>query len=228
MLQCSAFIAARRELLHVAVVGEPGKPIEIQTREAISRAVAEIERAGLPAGHIIRSRLWARDVETRAAASATRLEVLAGQRRAASSSFIDPQRLPTGSDMAIDLYALVTKAAPDSKTIREYDPTIAPPQFVTLDRLLVLSGDTDRSTGLEAQMASIRTKLDRTLAAGGGSCDQAISVSVFLARRLPAGAGRSAFASHFPDVRCPLMLTTVDGYSHPEKLVEIEMTADLA
>jgi enamine deaminase RidA (YjgF/YER057c/UK114 family) len=227
MLATTTMITSRYEMLHVAVAGERGRPVETQARDAIERAVAEVERAGLPAGHIVRSRLWARDAAARQTASNVRLKALAGQRRAASSSFIDPQRLPAGSDMMIDLYALVSRAGADAKTIREYDPPIAPPQLVVLDGLLVLSGDTDRSHSLEQQMMSIRAKIDGSLAAGGGSWAKVVSIAAFLARRLPAGAGRAALAAHFPVDRCPVIVTPVDGYSNPEKLVEIEVTAYL-
>jgi enamine deaminase RidA (YjgF/YER057c/UK114 family) len=228
MHHVTTFVAGRRELLQVSVAGEPGVPIEAQARRAIERAVAEVEAAGLPAGHIVRSRLWARDSAARAAASDARLAVLAGPRRAASSSFIDPARLPAGVDMAIDLVALSSRAAHGAKVIREYAPPIAPPQLVVLDGLLVLSGDTDRSPGLERQMASIRAKLDATLEAGGGRWEQAISIAVYLSRQLPDGAGRRAFEACFPFTHCTRTFTHVDGYSNPEKLVEIEVTADLA
>lgn len=228
MLHTSSIVIAGRELMHVAVAGTPGKPVEAQSREAITRAVEDIGRAGLPERHIVRSRLFARDAAARQAASNARLDVLAGERRAASSSFIDPQRLAAGSDMMIELYALVARAGAGPKVIAEYRPPIAPPQFVVLDGLLVLSGDTDRSPGLEQQMASIRAKLDRSLAEGGGRWEQVHSVSVFLARRLPAGAGRAAFAAHFPSLGCPVAFSVVDGYSNAEKLVEVEVTADLA
>lgn len=227
MLATTTFSAGGREILHVAVAGEPGRPIEGQSHDAIARAVAEVERAGLPAGHIVRSRLWGRDAAARQTAGDARLAVLAGQRRAASSSYIDPGRLPAGADMAIDLYALVSRAPADAKMIREYDPVIAPPQLVLLDGLLVLSGNTDRSDTLEQQMTTIRAKIDASLAAGGGSWEQVVSISAYLARRLPPGAGRTALARHFPVERCPLVVSTVDGYTNPEKLVEIEVTADL-
>lgn len=227
MLATTTFAAHGREIFHVAVAGEPGRPIAAQSRDAIARAVAEVERAGLPAGHIVRSRLWGRDAAARQSGGDARLEVLSGQRRGASSSYIDPGRLPAGADMAIDLYALVSRAPADAKIIREYDPVIAPPQLVLLDGLLVLSGNTDRSDTLEQQMTVIRGKIDRSLEAGGGSWAQVISISAYLARRLPAGDGRTALAKHFPVDRCPLVVSTVDGYTNPEKLVEIEVTAEL-
>lgn len=228
MHHATTTVLGRRELLHVSVAGEPGQSIEVQSRRAIERAVTEIEKAGIGAGRIVRSRLWARDAAARATASNVRLEVLAGNRRAASSSFIDPERLPAGVGMAIDLYALSSGSAAAAKLIREYDPPIAPPQFVLLDDLLVLSGDTDRSPGLGQQMASIRAKLDATLAAGGGSWERVVSVAVFLARRLPPGAGRQAFEACFPFTHCQRTFTVVDGYSNAEKLVEIEVAAELA
>ena len=40
-------------------------------------------------------------------------------------------------------------------------------------------------------------------------------------------AARAALSANFGGVRCPMTITTVEGYSHPEKLVEIEVTVDL-
>jgi len=228
MMHRTSLIAGNRELLHVAVGGSPGAPVKTQAREAISRAVAEIELAGLPAGHIVRSRLWGRDAEARRIGSDMRLEVLAGARRGASSSYIDSERLPAGVDVMIELYALRSAAAADAKRIVEYDPEIPPPRFVVLDGLLVLSGDTDRSEGIEAQLTNIRAKLDATLAAGGGSWERVISMSVHLAKRLLPGIGRAMLTAKLPPLRCATSISTVEGYSNPEKLVEIELTADLS
>ena len=227
MIHRTSIVSSKRELLHVAVAGTAGQATEAQSRDAIARAVAEVELAGIPAGHIVRSRLWGRDAEARQIASNVRLEILGGLRRGASSSFVDGERLPAGIAMMIELYALRSGTPADAKKIVEYAPPIAPPMLVVLDGLLVLSGDTDRSDGIEAQMASIRGKLDASLAAGGGRWDQVVSMSVFMAKRLAPGFGRAALSASFPGIGCPVTISTVDGYSHPETLVEIEVTADL-
>jgi len=219
--------AGTRELFEISVSGEPAGSVEVETKAAIALGFRVLKEAGFAPEHIVRSRLWARDAEARRCASDTRRTELAGLLRGASASFCHAERLPENSTMMIDLMALRTNAAADSKIIREYEPPIVPPQFVVLDGMVFLSGNTDQSPTFAEQLRTIRGKIEDGLRNAGASRDQMMQVCVFLSTSLDPRTARGQIAAEFGELSCPLEVTSVSGFSAPEKLVEIEVTADL-
>lgn len=212
------------ELFQVSVAGEPAETPDDESKLAIRRALAELARAGIAESRIVRSRLWARDAATRRIASDMRIAELAGERRGASASLIDPDRLPPGSSMAIDVVALAAGGDED-KIVQEYAPPIAPPMFVVAGGLVFLSGNTDTAPRFEDQLAAIYAKIMRSLGEAGCHWPDVVGATAFVAKSLDGPAARAALYKRFPDVAAPWTITTVAGFSAPEKLVEIEVTA---
>jgi enamine deaminase RidA (YjgF/YER057c/UK114 family) len=175
----------------------------------------------------VRSRLFARDREARSRASDRRRVLLVGARRASSSSFCDAERLALDARMSIDLVAMRPRDG-DAKIVREYEPAIAPPMFVTLDGLVFLSGVTDTTPGLPAQILAIRRSIEASLEAAGARLSAAGLVSVFLAKEEDPGHALRLIDEAFGPMECPLTLSSVEGYSAPQKRVEIEITAATA
>ncbi len=188
---------------------------------AFDAALAEIAAHGAPEPQIIRSRIWARDADLRRIASDARLKALAGQRRAASASFIAPERMPAGADVVIDV---VSVGSAERKTIHEYDPAIAPPMFVKLDGLIFVSGNTDISPAFNQQLERICGNIGRSLTTAGAGWKNIIRVDAFISKSLDWERARADIAARFP---AGLSMTTVEGYSAAEKLVELEVTASL-
>lgn len=218
--------AGDRELFQVSVAGAGGGDLAAQSRAAIETALDEIGKAGFVAGHIVRSRLWARDAAARTAASDVRRALLAGDKRGGSASFFDPERMAAGSDMAIDILAL--RAPADArKRVVEYDPPIAPPLFVALDGMVFLSGNTDISPAFADQVARIGGKIERALGQAGAAVPQVVALSAFVAKSVDPAAARAAIAQRLPGLACPIEIASVAGFSAPEKLIEIETAADL-
>jgi enamine deaminase RidA (YjgF/YER057c/UK114 family) len=213
-----------RDLFSVSVSGQAEGAVEDETDRAIATAMAEIEAAGFSPDHLVRSRLFARDREARSRASDRRRVLLVGARRASSSSFCDAERLAVDARMSIDLVAMRPRDG-DAKIVREYEPAIAPPMFVTLDGLVFLSGVTDTTPGLPAQILAIRRSIGASLEEAGARLSAARLVSVFLAKEEDPGHALRLIDEAFGPMACPLTLSSVDGYSAPEKRVEIEVTA---
>lgn len=216
-----------RDLLTVSVAGrrEDGD-VAAQSRAAIARGLAALGDAGFAPDHILRSRLWARNAAARAAASDERRALLSGGKRGGSASFFDDERFADGGDMIIDMIAL--RAPPAArKTIVEYDPPIAPPLFVALDGMVALSGNTDVSPAFADQIERIGDKIDRTLDKAGAAWSQVVTLSAFVAKSIDPAVARAAIAARFPRLTCPIDISSVVGFSAPEKLIEIETTADL-
>lgn len=216
---------AGREMFSVSVTGDGQGTPEEETERVIATAIAEIEAAGYGRDHIVRSRLFARNAEMRARASDCRRALLVGPLRGSSSSFCDAERLPGHARMSLDLSAIRPRDPQARKIVREYEPVIAPPMFVALDRLVFLSGLTDTMPSLADQVPAIAQAIRHSLRQGGSKITAAKSLRVFLAKSEDPAQAMKLIAAEFPDLPCPIWLTTVDGYSAPEKRIEIEVTA---
>ena len=105
---------------------------------------------------------------------------------------------------------------------------IAPPRYVTLDGLVFLSGITDVTPGLAAQVGAIRVAIDQSLSMAGTRMAQAKIMSVFLAREEDPREALQLIDKHFADCPVTPVLTQVGGYSAPEKRIEIEISASLS
>jgi enamine deaminase RidA (YjgF/YER057c/UK114 family) len=216
-----------REAFFIGVVGDGAGSIEQESDAALTRAISEVERAGFTREMVVRSRLFARDTATRQGASDVRRAMLVGDLRGGSSSFSDAERLPKGSRCIMELTAIKPQSSGAKKAVREYDPPIAPPMFATFDGLVILSGNTDVSDTFEAQLDVIRGKVDSSLKAAGSSLDKAVAISAFMSRKVEYAKGSKQVKDKFSPAKCPIVFTTVEGYSSPEKLIEIEVTARL-
>lgn len=209
----------------VSVTATPGSETQAQARAAIEVALKEIHIAGFDPGHIMRSRLWCRDANSRRAASDVRRDMLTGDLRAASASFIDADGLPPGADVRASLLACSANRQGSRKSVREYEPAITPPMFAALGELVFLSGNTDESPHFHTQVAQIRGKIDASLAAAGASLRDAIAFDAHVARRIDMAAAIERIHAQFAEAPCALTLHSVDGFSAPAKLLEIEITA---
>ena len=226
MHQMSLTNLGGREHLVVNVTGSGGGSIADEAQRAMSSAFNLIEDAGFSTVNIVRSRIFARDANARRIASDLRVEMLKGALRAASSSYIDPARLPEGVNVAVDLIA-ARAPAETQKIAREYEPPIAPPMFVRLGDMIYVSGCTDTSDGFDPQIANIRTYIARNLDAAGAAWSNVIGVNAHVSRTIDLGEAWIKLNGLFTDLAGPMTLSPVDGYSAPEKLIEIEATARL-
>lgn len=216
-------ILAGREFLHVSVAGQPAQSPRQESRKAIEDALAAISDAGFSTQALIRSRLFARDAQLRRIASDVRLETLVGPLRSASSSYVDARRLPPQSSMSIDLVAMRANADAQ-KLVREYEPQIAPPMFVTLDGMAYLSGVTDMSDDFDAQLVCIRDTIKQSVQLAGGDVGAIVNIDAHISRAVNVDHAWRAIGSLFPAYNASISLTQVDGYSAPQKLVELETT----
>jgi enamine deaminase RidA (YjgF/YER057c/UK114 family) len=161
----------------------------------------------------------------RSRASDCRRALLIGPLRGSSSSFCDAERLPGHARMSLDLMAIRPRDPQARKVVRDYEPAIAPPMFVSLDRMVFLSGLTDTMAALDDQIPAIAQAIRHSLRQAGSKITAAKRVDVFLAKSEDPARAMKLIAAEFPDLPCPLGLTTVEGYSAPEKRIEIEVTA---
>lgn len=214
-----------REFVELSCEGDGHGTATEEARAVFHRMTAELASFGLSLNHVIRTRLWGRDRPSRDSGSDVRFEVLAGQARAASSSYIAPERFERReARVALDLVALKTPAAP-AKQIRENEPPRKPLRYLTVGELVVVSGMTCQLPTLEAQLADILPRIGAALKEAGSDWNKVARLDCYLHRsQSPADldAGIARWTTAAP---AKLEIGFVDGYSAEHKLIEIETTA---
>lgn len=214
-----------REFIELSVEGDGLGTATQETQRIFGRMAEQLGQFGLTLDHVVRTRLWGRDRASRDAGSEVRFATLAGGARAASSSYIAPERFENpAARVALDLLALKTSPAP-VKSIRENDPPRTPIRYLTIDSLVVLSGMTCQRPGLDEQLADILPRIGSALTEAGTGWNKVARMSCYLHRSqspdaLKAGIGRWTTAAP-----AELEIAFVDGFSAAHKLIEIETTA---
>ena len=198
-----------------------GSPFD-QTRDVLERMDLELRKEETTLLGTVRTRLWARDAGARNRGSRARVEVLSGGARSASSSYIAPDHLKTSADIAIDLVAM-KPAKGLQKTLVEYDPPIVPLRYLVYGPLVHLSGVTSVKATLAEQAAEVLQAISGSLEHAGTSWDKVVKVSFHLLRGESQAEMERLFGNRAPNAEIDYAL--VDGYSTPDKRVEIEVTA---
>lgn len=193
-----------------------------QARDVLERMDLELRKEETSLVGTVRTRLWARDAGGRTRGSRARVEVLSGDARSASSSYIAPDHFQTNADIAIDLVAM-KPAKGLEKMLVEYDPPQIPLRYVTYGPLVHLSGVTSEKATLAEQVADIVQAIGGSLSDAGTSWDNVVKVSIYLQRNESQAELEKLFGSQAPNAELDHAL--VDGYSAPDKRVEIEITA---
>ncbi len=214
-----------REYVYLSGEGRTGADATAQARDVFSRFEGALKGLGLSLDNTVRTRIIARDRQSRTDASDVRQQALAGQKRAAGSSYIWPDRFDGQALSSIDLVAVRPSKANLVKTLVEYDPPINPVRYHVYDGMAYLSGVTSIVSGLANQVADIVPRLTESLAMAGSSWDRVVRLSFFMHRSQDVDVLRQAFddCAKAPNAQCEI--TFVDGFSAVEKLLEVETTA---
>ena len=213
-----------QEFVALSDEGRSGGSAHDQTRDILERMDLALRREETSLIGTVRTRLWARDVDARNRGSRARVDFLTEYARSASSSYIAPDHFESSASVAIDLVAM-KPASGMSKVLVEYDPPMVPLRYVIYGPLVHLSGVTSVLATLPAQVAEILPKLEGSLTAAGSSWAQATKVSFYVQRDASVDEMKALFAASVTAPNAELDFQVVDGYSAPDKLVEIEVTA---
>jgi enamine deaminase RidA (YjgF/YER057c/UK114 family) len=197
-----------------------------QTRDIFERMDLELRKEEVSLLGTVRTRLWARDADSRNRGSRARLEMLTDSARSASSSYIAPSHFETSANIAIDLIAM-KPASGLTKTLKEYDPPAVPLRYGIYGPLVYLSGVTSEKATLANQAKEILSRINESLTDSGSSWEQAIKISFYLQRDESQDEMANVFAATVAAPNAELEYAFVDGYSAPGKRVEIEVTATL-
>lgn len=214
-----------REFIELSCEGDGHGTATDEAHAVFRRMAEELSQFGLTLDHVIRTRLWGRDPASRDAGSVVRGQTLVGGARAASSSYSTAERFenPRGR-IALDLVALKTIPAP-RKTIRENEPPRLPIRYMTIGDLVVLSGMTSQLPTLDAQLANILPRIGSALQEAGSDWSKVGLMSCYLHRSQSPEALKAGLAKWTTAAPAKLEIGFADGYSAPDKLIEIETTA---
>lgn len=204
--------------------GVGGSDATEATRRILTTFSTGLAPFGLTLDDAVRTRLWARDRESRDLGSAERRRILSGQARAASSSYIAPDHFASGGPVALELLAL--KPPPASpKVCREFEPPRVPVRYVIYGAVVFLSGVTAVLPTLTEQVEAIVRSITDSLREAGSAWNKVAEAGFYLRRRESVERLRACFGD-LVQADIPLReYVTVDGYSTEGKLIEIEVTA---
>jgi enamine deaminase RidA (YjgF/YER057c/UK114 family) len=214
-----------REFVALSCEGKAGLVTPEQTQDIFRRFDEELRSMGLSLENTVRTRLWARDRQSRNLASNERLKVLSGKARSASSSYIAPGHFDSDARVALNLLAMRPSRPGLERILKEYDPPIVPLRYLIYDSVVFLSGVTAVLPTLVHQMANILPRITDSLRDAGSSWDKAVKVSFFLHRSQKLETLNEFFRKHVRSEIPQMEYGFVDGYSAEGKLIEIEVTA---
>jgi enamine deaminase RidA (YjgF/YER057c/UK114 family) len=232
-MRTTLYPAFGHEFISISGESHPGLPPDEAARDLFARCTTELQAHGLSLDDTVRTRLWGRDRAARDGGSGARVQLLSGKARAASSSYISPRHFDSAGAVAVDLWAMRGAA---QKTVKEYDPPIVPPRYIVTGGLVFLSGVTWDTGTLDEQLDAILPRIEGALQDAGASWAQVVTLSCFLHRSQTVQALRTgllrvlgAARGILPGGAAPVEIaySSVDGYSTPGKLIEIETTAVL-
>ncbi|MBM2811413.1 MAG: hypothetical protein HW416_2172 [Chloroflexi bacterium] len=209
-----------------------GKNAEEQAQDVFRRMDDELRGLGLSLENTVRTRLWARDRDSRSTASQVRVKTLSGRSRASSSSFIAPPAFDSESLVAFDLIAMRPSRPDTEKAIVEYDPPKVPCRYVTQDSFVFLTGEEAKrmitSPDLAVQLEEIISLLGSSLTMAGATWNEAFLVSCFL-RRDQSPGDLKKYLHQYLQADVPLVeCEVVDNYASQGGLLEVEVTARIA
>src|SRR5262245_58364329 len=212
--------------VYLNIVGEPGRSPEQQALGLFARAKTELTAHGLALDHnVVRSRVFGRTRLDRGLASAARSAAFVGQARAATSSFISPPHCG-GADVALDLYAMVAPPAGAPRRVTEMEPLQPFIRHLVWGPFVFHAGMTnEHAPTLQDQCAEILPRAGARLAENTCDWSTVVRVSLYRHRGETVEAALAACRAAAPVPLEHAEVEFVDGYSRPNKLIEIEITA---
>ncbi len=206
-----------------AVAGSPSyRPADEGMDDILHRIEEAINILDFSLDDTVRTRLWARDRESRNLGSQIRSKRMVEGARSSSSSYIAPAHLDSDASVALDFLAMRNSGA---KKLVEYDPPIVPLRYLDLEGLVFLSGVTSTTGNLAEQVTEVCGLIGESLEHAGVSWEQAVLVSFFLHEAEDPAALKEAFGRAVAPRPACTEWSFVEGYSAHGKLIEIEVTA---
>src|SRR3954470_16030244 len=216
-----------QQFAYIWLEGEPGQSLEKQSQGLFDRAGPELSSLGLALDkNVVRTRVYGRTRDARNIVSAARGRAFSGQARAATSSFISPDHLDWYSDVALELWAMTAPTEGVPRKVTEMEPVAAFIRHLVWGPLVFHAGMTnDQLPTLKEQCAEILPRAGARLKENGCDWSNVVRASFFVHQDETVAALFEAVAAAAPVPLDNAEIEFVAGYSRPNKLVEIEITA---
>lgn len=213
-----------RRFIDLSAQGQPGVPVDATITEMFENFALELTSAGLSLDNTVRVRIWGRDQEARSLATVARSKILAGDRKAASSSFISQQWFDSKGTAGLELLALHPRNSAAVRSPVDFVPARNYLCFLEYDSLLFFSGFTSEALNMAQQTAETLATLESALSRAGAHWPDVRKVSLMLQRGVDAGPFKQVLERRGA-VAAELELSFVDGFAGEKYLLEIEATA---
>jgi len=215
-----------REFIELSGEAQPAASVAEETNDLFGRFEEELKSHGLSLENTVRTRIWGRDRDARNLATAARSNILTGNAKAASSSYISPQRFDSAAKVALDLLAMRPSRFDAERKAVEFAPPRNYLCYLRYDSFVFLSGYTSDAVTLDDQVPKILTAVANGLTVAATNWSNLLKLSLFLHRSQKLDALKEILErGHLtPDVS-KAEFGFVDGYSGDKSLLEIEATA---
>jgi enamine deaminase RidA (YjgF/YER057c/UK114 family) len=216
-----------QRFVHLWLEAEPGGSVEQQSQRLFARAAGELKLHGLSLDqNVVRSRVYGRTREARDVVSAVRGKTFVGQARAATSSFISPAHFSGAADVALELHAMAAPAGGPPRTVTEHTPAQPFIRHLVWGPLVFLAGMTcETHPRLKEQYEDILPRAGALLKETGCGWNKVVRIAFCLHKDEDPEMLLKGVAATVPVSLENAEIEFVEGYSRPNKLVEIEITA---
>ena len=216
-----------QRFVYLNLEAEPGQPLARQAQDLFVRADAELATFGLTLQHnTVRTRMLGRSAQARTAGSDARAAALTGGSRAAGSSYISRRLLGSAADVGIDLFAMAAPGAGAVREVTEHQPAQSFIRHLVWGPMVFLAGMTcETHPALRTQVEDILPRAGALLRETGCDWGNVVRASFFLHQDQDPDALLAGIAAAAPLPLEHAEIELVEGFSRPNKLIEIEITA---
>lgn len=214
-----------KEFILLCGEARPSSSVAEETNDLFRRFGVELRQWGLSFDDTVRTRIWARDREARNLATVARAQILTGQSRAASSSYISVQHFDSDARVALDLLAMRPAQTRAEREPVDFVPARNYLSHLRYESIVFVSGFTSQAGHLDEQVPEVITDLDSTLKAASSNWTRVVKLSIFLDKTQDLGALKSLLAKADKVESAKIEFSFVDGFSREQSLLEIETTA---
>lgn len=207
--------------------GAAGKAPDAQLAGIVDELDSALRSVGLSLETAVRHRVWTRDRQAREATNDARARLITGNRRCATSSFIDSRRFVSAADVAMELVAQYP-GRDNRRRLVDFEPPRRYAHYLVQDGLFFMSGMAESGATLDEQFDKAFGEVRHGMSMEGVSWHDVLSASLFIERGHGDPAWlierlRNAVPVALPYVACE----QVDGLASADKHLEIEITAKL-
>ena len=215
-----------REFIELSGEAQPAASVEEETNGLFRRFEEELKAHGLSLQNTVRTRVWGRDREARTLATAARSKILAGNAKAASSSYISPQRFDSDAKAALDLLAMRPSRPDAERRPVEFEPSRNYLCYLRCDSVVFLSGYTSDADTLKNQVPQILAAVASGLMVAATNWGNMVKLSLFLHRSQKLEVLKELLVkAPFSTDISKTEFGFVDGYAGDKSLLEVEATA---